>query len=60
MDISIDNIVSIITGVVTIASVIVRFTPTPADDSVMAKVRPVLTMLALNKPEIFNDKEKEN
>jgi len=43
------DIIAIITGLVTSASVIVKLTPTPQDDSVLAKVVGILEFLALNK-----------
>lgn len=38
----------ICTGIVTAASVVVKLTPTPADDAFLAKVITVLDKLALN------------
>ncbi len=43
------DILFAITGAVTVASVIVKLTPTPADDAVFAKVLKLLELLALNK-----------
>lgn len=40
---------SIATGVVTIASVVAKLTPTPADDAVMGKIVALIDILALNK-----------
>jgi hypothetical protein len=43
------DIILIVTSVVTIASVIVKLTPTQADDAVLAKVMPWIEKLALNR-----------
>lgn len=40
---------SIATGVVTIASIVAKLTPTPKDDAVMSKVIALVDILALNK-----------
>jgi len=42
------ELMAIIGGVVTIASIIVKLTPTPKDDAILAKVVSVLNALALN------------
>jgi hypothetical protein len=39
----------ILTGIVTVASVIVKLTPTLKDDTILAKVMAVVEKLALNK-----------
>lgn len=39
----------ILTSIVTAASVIVKLTPTPKDDTILAKIVSVLDILALNK-----------
>lgn len=47
----IDNwtvVVQIVTGIVTVASLIVKLTPTQRDDVVLAKVLQLLNVLALN------------
>lgn len=43
-------LVSIVTGVVTVASLIVKLTPTPKDDDFVAKIMTIINALALNKP----------
>jgi hypothetical protein len=43
------EIIAIIGGVVTIASIIVKLTPTPTDDKWFAKVYKVLEVLSLVK-----------
>lgn len=48
MDITADQIWIIASSVVTIASIIARFTPTPVDDGVLAVVHQVINKLALN------------
>lgn len=42
-----DSILTAIAGVVTVASVVVKLTPTPKDNEVLAKVRKILEKLAL-------------
>lgn len=44
-----DTILTAIASIIATASVIVKLTPTPADDAALAKVVKVLEMLALNK-----------
>lgn len=44
-----EHIIAVIGGVVTLASAIVKWTPTPTDDSIFEKVVSVLNFLALNK-----------
>lgn len=48
MDISPDQIWIITSSVVTIASIIARFTPTPLDDGVLSVIHQVINKLALN------------
>lgn len=43
------QIIAVITSVVTTASLIVKLTPTPEDDTILAKIVAVLNVLALNK-----------
>jgi hypothetical protein len=43
-------LVGIVTGVVTVASLIVKLTPTPKDDDFIAKIMAIINALALNKP----------
>ena len=43
-----DRLVLIVTGVVTTASIIVKMTPTPKDDKVLAKIIKFLNFLAIN------------
>lgn len=45
------DILAIIGGVVTVASIIVKLTPTPKDDTVLAKVIKVLSALGLFNPD---------
>jgi len=42
------EIIAVVGGVVTIASIIVKLTPTPKDDAWLAKIVGVLNTLALN------------
>ena len=42
------ELMAIIGGVVTVASIVVKMTPTPKDDAILAKVVSVLNALALN------------
>lgn len=39
---------SVITSVVTLASIIAALTPTPKDDVIVAKIRRIVGLLALN------------
>ncbi|HAU28974.1 MAG TPA: hypothetical protein DCW68_02550 [Rhodospirillaceae bacterium] len=43
-----DELIQIITGIVTVASLVAALTPTPQDDSIMAKIRKLVDFLALN------------
>lgn len=43
------DLLLIVTSIVTIASVIVKLTPTQKDDAILAKIMPWLEKLALNK-----------
>ena len=43
------DLLLIVTGMVTVASIIVKLTPTPKDDAIMAKILPWLEKIALNK-----------
>lgn len=45
------DILAIIGGVVTVASIIVKLTPTPKDDSFLAKVIKILAALGLFNPD---------
>lgn len=45
------DVLAIIGGVVTVASIIVKLTPTPKDDGVLAKVIKVLAALGLFNPD---------
>lgn len=45
-----ETFVLIITSAVTLASLIVKLTPTPKDDAVVAKLLAIINTLALNKP----------
>lgn len=45
---SVQDIVTIIGCIVAIASIIVKITPTPKDDAVLAKVLKILNLLAIN------------
>ena len=45
------EILAIIGGVVTVASIIVKLTPTPKDDAVLSKVIKVLAALSLFNPD---------
>ena len=51
---TLSNIFAWVSAIVTGASAIVALTPTPADDTILAKVRGVLDFLALN---IFHAKK---
>lgn len=43
------DITLIVTGIISIASLIVKLTPTPKDDEFLAKVIKFLSIVALNK-----------
>ena len=43
------DLLLILTSIVTIASVIVKLTPTLKDDAILAKIMPWLEKIALNK-----------
>ena len=45
------EILAIIGGVVTVASMIVKLTPTPKDDAVLAKIIKILAALSLFNPD---------
>lgn len=45
----IEHIIAVIGGIVTLASAIVKWTPTPDDDAILGKVISVLNFLAINK-----------
>lgn len=45
------EILAIIGGVVTVASIIVKLTPTPKDDAVLAKIIKILAALSLFNPD---------
>ncbi len=45
------DILAIIGGVVTVASLVVKLTPTPKDDSVVAKAIQALSVLGLFNPD---------
>lgn len=45
------DVLAIIGGVVTVASIIVKLTPTPKDDAVLAKVIKILAALSLFNPD---------
>jgi len=44
-----DNVLIIVSGIITTASVIVKLTPTPKDDAILSKVAKFLEVIALNK-----------
>lgn len=46
---NLQDILLIVTSTITIASVIVKLTPTPKDDAILAKIMPFLEKIALNK-----------
>ena len=46
----ISEIIAIVTGIVTVASLIVRLTPSPKDDAVVSAISKFINTLALNKP----------
>jgi hypothetical protein len=43
------DLLLIVTGLVTVCSIIVKLTPTPKDDALLAKIMPFVEKLALNK-----------
>ena len=43
------DLILIVTGTVTVASIIVKLTPTQKDDAILAKIMPFIEKLALNK-----------
>ncbi len=43
-----EALISIITGIVAVASAIAALTPTPKDDTIVGKIYKVIDMLALN------------
>lgn len=43
------DLLLIVTTIVTLASIIVKLTPTPKDDALLAKIMPFLEKIALNK-----------
>lgn len=45
------DILAIIGGVVTVASIIVKLTPTPKDDAILAKIIKILAALSLFNPD---------
>ena len=42
------DIVAVITGIVTVASIIAKLTPTETDDKIVAKILQVIDLLAIN------------
>ena len=46
------TVLLIITSIVTLASIIVKLTPTPADDAILAKVINFLKVIGLYKKEV--------
>ena len=46
------TVLLIITSIVTLASIIVKLTPTPADDAILAKVINFLKVVGLYKKEV--------
>ena len=44
-----EGILILISAIVTISSIIVKWTPTPKDDKILAKVLKFLELLSLNK-----------
>lgn len=50
-ELSLQDILTIAASAIAIASVIVRLTPTPKDDAVLAKVRKFFEALALTPPD---------
>lgn len=42
------DVVAIVTGIVTVASIIARLTPTETDNAIIAKILQIIDMLALN------------
>ncbi|EEE42845.1 hypothetical protein [Roseibium alexandrii] len=53
---NLDNIFIAVTAVIAAASAIAALTPTPKDDAVVAKVRKVVDVLALNVGNAKTDK----
>lgn len=45
-----ETLALIVTSTVTLASLIVKLTPTPKDDAAVAKLLAIINALALNKP----------
>ncbi len=45
-----ESILIIVSGAISVASVIVKLTPTPKDDAILSKVVKFLEVIALNKP----------
>lgn len=45
------DILAVIGGVVTVASIIVKLTPTPKDDTVLSKIIKILAALGLFNPD---------
>ncbi len=45
-----ETLLLIFTSTVTLASLVVKLTPTPKDDAVVAKLLALVNALALNKP----------
>lgn len=44
-----ESLVLIITSLVTVASIIVKLTPTPKDDEFLGKILKIISLIALNK-----------
>lgn len=44
-----DELALAVTGLITFASVVVKFTPTPKDDAILAKIIQVFEVISLNK-----------
>ena len=42
------EVVAVIGGLVTVASIIVKWTPTQKDDEILAQIRKFLSLIALN------------
>lgn len=45
-----ETLVLIVTTIVTLASLIVKLTPSPKDDEAVGKIMAIINALALNKP----------
>lgn len=43
------DLLLIVTGLVTVASIIVKLTPTQADDTILAKIMPWIEKISFNK-----------